>query len=163
MTTAPPVKGRPTDFTAELALEICARLAEGATLRAVCQSDDMPAESTVRKWALADREGFKAQYAGARELGYLSMADEIIEIADDSSGDTITDPETGAEKMDGEFVARSRIKIDTRKWLLSKALPKIYGDKVALTGGGPDDAPVKVLSRIERVIVDNPPKEKPNG
>ena len=156
-------QGRPTDYTEELAAEICRRLSEGATLRAVCKADDMPSESVVRKWAVEDRCGFRAHYTGAREIGYLSMADEIVEIADDSHGDTITDPETGAEKMDGEFVARSRIKIDTRKWLLSKALPKIYGDKIALSGD-PDGAPIKVLSRIERVIVDHPkPKADANG
>ena len=158
--TASPLKGRPTDYTEELAAEICRRLSEGATLRAVCKASDMPSESVVRKWATEDRSGFRAHYTGAREIGYLSMADELIEIADDSSGDAVADPETGAEKMDGEFVARSRIKIDTRKWLLSKALPKIYGDKLAI--GGAEDLPaVKVLSRIERVVVDHP-KGKPD-
>ena len=153
-------QGRPTDYTEELAAEICRRLSEGATLRAVCKADDMPSESVVRKWAVEDRGGFRAHYTGAREIGYLSMADELVEIADDSSGDTITDKETGADRLDGEWVARSRIKIDTRKWLLSKALPKIYGDKLAI--GGADDLPaVKVLSRIERVVVDHP-KGKPD-
>jgi hypothetical protein len=154
MYTATPLKGRPTDYTPELGAEICSRLSEGATLRAVCKADDMPAESTVRKWAMQDRDGFRAQYAGAREIGYQSMADELIEIADESAGDTISDPETGSPRMDAEFVARSRLKVDTRKWLLSKALPKVYGDKVALTGA--DDGPLQVISRIERVIVDNP-------
>ena len=153
-------QGRPSDYTEELAAEICSRLSEGATLRAVCKADDMPTESAVRKWALQDRGGFRTQYAIAREIGYLAMADEIVEIADDSSGDTITDPETGADRMDGEWVARSRLRLDTRKWLLSKCLPKIYGDKIALSGDA-DGAPIKVLQRIERVIVDHP-KGKPD-
>jgi len=49
-------------------------------------------------------------------------------------------------------VARDRLRVDTRKWLLSKALPKIYGDKLAL-GGDQDAPPIAMLTRIERVIV----------
>lgn len=151
-------RGRPSNYTSELGAEICARLTAGVTLRAVCKADDMPAESTVRKWAMEDRDGFRAQYATAREIGYQSMADEIIEIADESGGDLKTDDE-GNARMDAEFAARSRLRVDTRKWLLSKALPKVYGDKVALTGGGEDDPAIKVISRIERVIVDAPKGE----
>src|SRR4051812_2164281 len=64
--------GRPSTYTAELAATICARLATGETLRAVCRDDGMPSESTVRTWALDDREGFSAHYARAREIGYMA-------------------------------------------------------------------------------------------
>lgn len=136
-----PSRGRPSDYSADIAEAICAGLAEGKTLRAVCRAAGMPSEVTVRRWALEDREGFSAQYGKAREIGYQRMADEILEIADDSSCDSIVDGETGAERINSEFVARSRLKVDTRKWLLSKALPKIYGDKITQehqgAGGGP--------------------------
>lgn len=112
----------------------------------------MPPESTVRKWALEDRDGFSAQYATAREIGYQSMADELLDIADDSSGDVQSD-EDGNKKFNGEFASRSRLRVDTRKWLLSKALPKVYGEKVVQEHTGPDGGPVQV-QRIERVIVD---------
>lgn len=134
---------RPSDYSPELAAEICKRLAETGNLREVCRADDMPPESTVRLWALDDREGFAAQYARAREIGYLSMADETLEISDDSSGDAIVDEETGVARPNTEFVARSRLKVDTRKWLLSKVLPKVYGDKVEQTVVGADGGPVK--------------------
>jgi hypothetical protein len=114
--------GRPASFTAELATEICRRLAVGGTLRAVCRDRGMPPESTVREWALADRDGFAAQYARAREIGYQAMADELPEIADDGRNDS------------AENVARSRLRVDTRKWLLSKALPKVFGDALQVTG-----------------------------
>lgn len=123
-------------------MAICKGLAEGMTLRQVCKSDDMPPESTVRGWALNDVGGFAAHYARAREIGYHAMADELVEISDDGSNDYI-EREIEAGRMvteyNGEHVARSRLRVDSRKWLLSKALPKIYGDKVALTGpeGGP--------------------------
>lgn len=129
-------RGRPSEFTPELARRICDLLATGMTLRAVCRDEDMPPESTVRLWVLDDRGGFAAQYAKAREVGYQCMADETLEIAD----------------MSGLDPADKRIRFDARRWLLSKALPKIYGDKVSQEISGPDGGPVK-LERIERVIV----------
>jgi hypothetical protein len=87
----------------------------------------MPAESTVRSWALEDREGFSAQYARAREIGYHAMADEVLDIADDGRNDWME--REGASVLNAEAIARSRLRFDARRWLLSKALPKIYGDK----------------------------------
>ena len=80
-----------------------------------------------------DRCGFSKQYARARETGYELMADEIVEIADDGTNDWMlrNGPDGATEfAIDHEHVARFRLRLDTRKWLLSKALPKVYGDKV---------------------------------
>jgi hypothetical protein len=134
--------GRPSVFSQEHATAICLLLREGKTLREVCRGDDMPSESTVRCWVSDDRGGFAAQYAKARETGYQSMADELLEIADDDKHDAIVDPETGIAKQNGEFIARSRLRVDTRKWLLSKALPKIYGDKITNEHVGKDGGPI---------------------
>lgn len=144
-------RGRPSVYTKELADRICGELAEGKTLRQVCRADDMPPESTVRRWALEDREGFSAQYTRAREIGYHSMADETLEISDDGTNDWMKRHQ-GEETIDvpnPEVIARSRLRVDTRKWLLSKALPKIYGDKVTQVHEG-GDKPIQV-SRIELV------------
>jgi len=138
--------GRPSGYTFELGHLICRRLLEGETLRAICQGHDMPADSTVRLWVLDNVEGFAEQYARARMVGYHTMADDIIEIADN--------PET-----DAAAVNRDRLKVDARKWLLSKALPKIYGDRVTaeVTGkdGGPlqvDDSPLETARRLAFVL-----------
>lgn len=131
-----------TVYTPELAEAICERLADGMTLRQACRDEGMPKESTVRRWVLSDTGGFCAQYARAREVGYQAMADELIEISDNGTNDWI-ERETEAGRIvteyNGDHVTRSRLRTDTRKWLLSKALPKVYGDRVALTGpeGGP--------------------------
>jgi hypothetical protein len=119
--------GRPSKFTAALGARICSRLAAGETLRAICRDEDMPPRSTVRGWAL-DNEAFSEQYARAREIGYQDLADDLIEISDDKLGDP----------------ARDRLRVDTRKWLLSKALPKLYGDKLQHTGGGEGAPPIAV-------------------
>lgn len=125
--------GRPSTFTQETADAICARLAEGESLNSICKDEAFPPESTVRRWALDDEQGFSANYARAREVGYLRMADEITQIADNGSNDTYTDDE-GNERTNQDVIARSRLRVDTRKWLLSKMLPKVYGDKLELSG-----------------------------
>jgi hypothetical protein len=151
--------GRPSDFTPELAATICARLAAGETLRAIAKDEDMPPESTVRGWALEDREGFSAHYAKAREIGYMAMADETLEIADDGSNDTYKTDE-GQEATNHDVIARSRLRVDTRKWLLSKALPKVFGDKIVQEHTGAGGGPIEQsITRIERVIVDAPKQD----
>jgi hypothetical protein len=110
-------RGRPSLYTPELAAEILDRLADGATLIAACRHEGMPGEATVRDWVREDRDGFSAKYASAREKGYGHMADDIVGIADGEG-----DPN------------RDRLRVDTRKWLLARALPKIYGDKLIHDG-----------------------------
>jgi hypothetical protein len=125
---------------------ICQRLADGETLRAICVDDDMPPESTVRTWALDNREGFSAQYVRARELGYLSMADELLDVADNAANDWMVasgDSLLGGYAVNGEHLQRSRLRVDTRKWLLSKALPKMFGDKLDLQHTGADGGAIE--------------------
>lgn len=120
-------RGRPSKFTQALADRICSRLSEGETLRAICRDEGMPNASTVVRWTQAKgKEAFSQQYARAREIGYALMADQLTEIADNDG-----DP------------ARDRLRVDTRKWLLSKALPKVYGDKLQHTGDG-GEGPVRL-------------------
>ena len=110
------------------------------TLREVCRQDGMPPESTVREWVAADREGFAAQYARAREIGYQTMADELLEISDDGSNDFMLRKrgDDEIETVNQEAINRSRLRVDTRKWLLSKALPKVYGDRLVSEVTGKD-------------------------
>jgi hypothetical protein len=126
-------------YTPEIAREICDRLAEGETLRAICRSDHMPSASTVRRWVIDDFEGFAAQYARARDCGLDEMADELIEISDDGTNDTYCDEE-GKEKTDADVLGRSKLRVDSRKWYLSKLAPKRYGERTTIAGD--PDAPL---------------------
>jgi len=130
--------GEASTYTQEKADRVCTYLAEGMTLREACRQDNMPPESTVRLWALDDRQGFAAHYARAREIGYHKMADELMEISDDGSNDWMerNGDETAGWQVNGEALGRSRLRVDTRKWMLSKTLPKIYGDKLDLNHSG---------------------------
>ena len=90
------------------------------------------------RW-LADeaKQEFRLHYAHAREAQADLLAAEILEIADDSSGDIITDKD-GRTRLDREFVARARLRVDARKWLASKMAPKKYGDKIEHTSAAGD-------------------------
>jgi hypothetical protein len=97
----------------------------------------MPTEATIRNWAMIDYHGFFAQYARAREIGYAVMAEELLELSDKPNiGTKEVSKATGLEITTGDNVDRTRLQIDTRKWLLSKMLPKIYGDKQQIEHSG---------------------------
>lgn len=126
--------GRPLTYTQEIADAICVRLAAGESLNAICKADEMPPESTVRGWALDDVQGFAAKYTRAREIQADVLVEQILDISDDGSRDYVA-TENGVS-VDHDHIARSRLRVDSRKWFASKVLPKKYGDKVALTGDG---------------------------
>lgn len=116
------------------AAAVCDRIAEGLSLRRACNEIGLN-PPTFLAWCDKDA-ALNEQYAQARARGYQLLADELLEISDDSSGDTFTDDD-GNVRTDAERVARSKLRVDTRKWMLSKMLPKIYGDKV-VHAGDPD-------------------------
>lgn len=108
--------------------EICKRIALGESLSAICRCDDMPSKPTVLDW-LFDEPEFSTQYARAREKQAEHYLDEIIAISDESSQDRIAN-EDGTERTDSEAIQRSKLKVDTRKWVMSKLAPRKYGDKI---------------------------------
>jgi hypothetical protein len=63
------------------------------------------------------------QYAQAREEQADKFFREVIEIADDKSGDCITTSD-GKPIVDHENIQRSRLRVDTRKWVAAKLAPK---------------------------------------
>lgn len=145
----PKKRGRPTDYTGALAGQICLRLANGESLRKLCQDDKMPDKATVLRW-LADKEKaeFRDQYAHARELQADKLFDEAIEIADDASGDWV-EADDGKKVLDHEHVQRSRLRVDTRKWAAGKLAPKRYGDKLQHTGDG--GGPIRVAPDLSNL------------
>jgi hypothetical protein len=123
--------------------EICRRLIDGESLLHICRTAGMPTEGTVRLWVRLDRDGCAAQYTQARELGYERLADQLLEIADDGTNDWID--RDGERVWDRDHVMRSRLRVDTRKWMLSKMLPKVYGDRTQLVGDGGGAVLVRVI------------------
>lgn len=140
--------GRPTDYSVELATEICKRISEGNSLRKICASDDMPNRSTVHEWLLdVNKKEFSDQYELACNIRAENMFDELQEIADDGTNDYMERENQNGETytvVNNEHIQRSRLRIDTRKWYLSKVLPKKFGEKVDVTSGGDKIAPMMV-------------------
>jgi len=118
--------GRPSSYTKALGNQLCTWLEEGKTLRAYCDQDGKPSRSTVMRWLEANEE-FRNRYAQARERQADQIFDECLQIADDSTRDTYEDG-NGNTRTDWEVVGRSKLRIDTRKWFLTKLWPKKYGD-----------------------------------
>ena len=102
---------------------VYAEMAEGKAVTAICAADDMPETSTIYLWLI--EEGKSDKYARAKEARADRMADEIVEIADDS-----------AKNADDR-----RIAIDARKWRAGKLHGK-YSDKVKHVGGDDGDNPI---------------------
>lgn len=130
-----PDMARPSDYTPELAAEICLRMSEEeGGLIEVCKADDMPSRSSVYLW-LSQHKEFSDMYARAREDLGVFVAHRGVKEATSA-----TDAQLG------------RLQFDARKWLASKLAQKQFGDKIAHVGGDPEagDKPIQV-TRIELV------------
>lgn len=140
--------GRPTDYNADIATTICARLAEGEPLTRMCKEDGMPNVVTVYRWMRAHPE-FSQEYARAREDQADTLASEILEIADDGARDYTVDDD-GREIVDHDHIQRSKLRVDTRKWVACKMMPRRYGESTSLkVGGDPDNqTPITVSTAL---------------
>lgn len=104
---------------------------------------------------MAKYPDFAAQYVRACDARALYLAEELVDIADDGTNDWITRQNSDGEDYEvpnNEHIQRSRLRVDTRKWLLSKLMPKVYGDKITNELTGPDGGPVDI-KQIELRIV----------
>ncbi len=127
-------------FNPAVAEEICQRIAAGERLNAICADPRLPDIPTVSAWVLDDTDGFAARYERARMIQALIWTDEILDIADRGDGDW---KETARGMVaDSEHIQRAKLRVDARKWLLSKFLPKQFGETMGLTND--DSGPVKV-------------------
>jgi hypothetical protein len=138
-------------YSEALGDEICSRLANGDSLRAICQTEGMPGKATVLGWTLDASHPFAQRYVTARQTGYLTMAEELLEISDNSKADFIQG-EDGRRVADHEHIARARLRVDTRKWMLSKMLPRVFGDKVTTEVTGPGGGPVQVRAQVDEFM-----------
>jgi hypothetical protein len=123
---------RPSIYTAELADRILDELMEGRLLIDICDDPGMLSTRTIRLWAQVDREGFAARYDRAQEIDLNAMADQMLAIADDGRNDWIVyRRKDGAAEviLDHEHVSGSRLRVNARRWVLTKMLPRLYGDR----------------------------------
>lgn len=132
--------GRPTIFTPELSEKILKRVVDGESIRSICRDDDMPSLSAFFRW-IVEKPDFKEQYDHATDVRAETIFEEALEIADtvlmgekvktSGEGDTLK-----VETQTGDMVDRARLKVDTRKWFLSKLKPKRFGERLDLNHSG---------------------------
>ncbi len=104
---------------------IIEKICTGDSLRKICKAPGMPDRAKVYRWLLSDTD-FRDQYARAREIQAEEIFDEILRISDDSSLDYITGDD-GQKRVNRDAIDRAKLKIDARKWVLSRMQPKKYG------------------------------------
>ena len=125
--------GRPSLYSEEMADSICDHIASGRSLVSWCQEGERPSYSTIMRW-LDAHESFRDNYARARQDQADYLAEEIVQIADDGLNDTYLTED--GPKTNQDVIARSRLRVDARKWYASKLAPKKYGEKVEATHTG---------------------------
>lgn len=124
-------RGRPSRYSNWIARAICLRLMDGESLRSICARDNYPGRRTVLYW-LNQNEDFLRQYTQAREIQQELLYEELFEIADDGTNDYyMKEGKDGSEflAVDSEHINRSRLRVDTRKWVMERMAPKKYGTK----------------------------------
>ena len=123
------------------------------SLNTICsENKDFPDARTVYRWIDED-EDFCQRYTRAKNAQLQVLADQLVELADK---DRICEKRT--IKADGseevvilDQVERTKVQIDTRKWLLAKLNPKKYGDKVQQEVSGPEGGPIQAAVTVEFV------------
>ena len=119
----------------QLALRVFSLMYDGLSLRQACRRVGIPASNVVF-WCNNDPE-LAEHYANAREGVQMHWAEDIVDIADEEV------PITSTGGLDSAAVAKQRLRIDSRKWILSKLQPKKFGDKLEQTMLGPNGGPVQ--------------------
>jgi len=137
-------------YNRAIADRLLGMMAEGCTLKEACrtlraENPTAPAAPTVRDWVVQDIDGIAERYARARDALMMHWADEIVEAADDATNDYVTRlrrdgiPEVA---LDREHVQRSALRVDARKWLLSKLHPQ-FAEKIRQEHTGANGGPIQ--------------------
>lgn len=126
--------------------------------------DDLPGISTVYRWEQAHPE-FRERLSRAREIRAHVLAEAAVEVADDLERDSIQklgeDGEVIDERPNTEWIARSRLRYEARKWHSGNLNPSAYGDKRAINLGGQPDNPLRTESTVLEIVPgDYDPEER---
>ena len=121
--------GKRMKYTAEIARQICERLAEGETLKSICRDEKMPGWTTVYDWMGRHKE-FAESIARARELGFDAIAEEALQIANTPEMGQETEDDGGKIKIKrADMLGHRKLQVWTRLQLLAKWSPGKYGDR----------------------------------
>lgn len=109
----------------EIVAAVVAGLSRGTPLTVICETLGCPVR-TLQEWR-DNREDVALAIECARDLGFDWLANECLEIIDDSDGDVVWDTE-GNPHPNPSNVLRAKARVETRLRLLAKWDPRRYGD-----------------------------------
>jgi len=133
-------KDNSTIYTDDLFDYICSELADGKSLKRICEQKGMPDKATFYRWINGDPI-LCDKYARAKDDSADALSEDIQNIADDV--------------LSGKYEANNaRVAIDAKKWIASKLKPKKYGDKIDMTTNG-KDLPTPILSAMSRTNIND--------
>ena len=121
--------GRPTKYCPEIVDRICLLVATHTCgLKKLCiMYPEIPDDTTIQDWRYLYTD-FSLRYAQSKMKQAELLAEEVLDICDYDAQDTTIDSH-GNEVCNVEYIARSRLRVDTRKWIATKLAPKIYGER----------------------------------
>jgi len=145
--SASPKKVLCRDRLDEIGIEaLCEFIADGNSMNEFCRQNEFT-HATVLTWIDDPDQPERAKrYARAREVRADKLVEEIMSISDDGRNDTYVD-DNGNKKTDWDIVARSKLRVDSRKWFASKLAPKKYGDRQIISGD--PEAPLGGSAKID--------------
>ena len=152
----------PVQYSEAIAQYILLKVSEGLSLRSVCAEDGMPDVSSFLAWT-RNNEVLAQQYAHACLLKAQVWADEIMDISDDSSNDYIEREDKDGRMQtvfDGENMKRTQLRVDTRKWYLSKIMPKQFGEAQMLKLADAEGRVLPMQAPTLNIIGISPPRRE---
>ena len=122
--------GRHTEYSEEIAKEVCDRIACGESLVKIAKSEHMPERSTLLLWMLRQPK-FADMYTEAKAKQMDVMAEEITEMSDDKDDIYYTDAQ-GNKRVDMGAIQQKKLATDARKWVMARLAPRKYGAKAVI-------------------------------
>lgn len=124
--------GVPLTYTEELGEEICLKIStDSKSIITLCKENKhWPCYQTIYEWRIKV-PSFGDMYSRAKQNQIEILVDQILDISDDTTFDTITKTSSSGDEFDAcnsEWINRSRLRVDSRKWLAAKLAPRIYGE-----------------------------------
>ena len=128
---------------------ICKRIAVGENLAAICRGKGTPGLRTFWTWLSEDR-ALVERYELALTMRAQIFAEELVAIADDRSRDVIQTDD--GPTFDLDHIMRTKLRVNTRQWVMSRLLQRRYGDRVVQEITGADGGPVQTVSLNENML-----------
>ena len=146
--------GRPTDYTEELGDEICqaVSVANKGVAHLCNENPHWPCRQTIFEWRIKHKS-FGDKYTKAKQNQIETLVDDMLDIIDNTSNDTLIRQDKHGqdyEVCNNEWINRSRLRFEGRKWLAAKLAPKIYGEKTSLEDKA--DGALTELAAIKDIV-----------